>query len=571
MSSKLLLGRYEIVEKIGEGGMAMVYKAKDRLLNRYVAIKILRPEFTKDNQFIENFRKESQAAAGLSHPNIVNVYDVGKEGNINFIVMELIDGKPLSQIIEEKGKIEYKDAINITRQVASALSLAHKNQIIHRDVKPHNILITSSGTAKLADFGIARAVSKASIEEGNDKIMGSVHYFSPEQARGAYVDERSDIYSLGIVLYEMLTGKVPFDGDNPISIALMHINDPIPAVKGIPPQLEKVIEKATDKYQSNRYKSADELIEDLDNIEFITKVMGGAVINNNDDEESFQTVKNIPHVSQKDDDLEKLVGKSKKPVNKKKVAIISAIAAVILVAAIIGIGAVSGWFGSDEDIKVPDFKGMTLEKAEEEAEKLGLKIEEGEKVYSPDQEEGLITSQSPSKGSKVAKDTVIKVNISKGKKNGVVPNIVDMDYKKAKKYLEEFGFELGMIKTVTSTKPVDTIVYQSVAAGTSADVGTVIDVEVSDGKGKELKTVPMLVGLDIDAAKSTIEACGFKVGNISYEESSEAKNIVIRQQYKKDEELEEGSTIDIVISKGSSSSTDEPQAPVDPPQGQGEK
>lgn len=569
MSSKLLLGRYEIVEKIGEGGMAIVYKAKDRLLNRYVAIKILRPEFTKDNQFIENFRKESQAAAGLSHPNIVNVYDVGKEGNINFIVMELIDGKPLSQIIEEKGKIDYKDAINITRQVASALSLAHKNQIIHRDVKPHNILITSSGTAKLADFGIARAVSKASIEEGNDKIMGSVHYFSPEQARGAYVDERSDIYSLGIVLYEMLTGKVPFDGDNPISIALMHINDPIPTVKGIPPQLEKVIEKATDKYQSNRYKSADELIEDLDNIEFITKVMGGAVIDDRD-EEPHQTGKSSAHANKKDDDLGKLVENSKKPVNKKKIAIISAIAVVVLAAVIIGIGAVSGWFGSDEDIKVPDFKGMTLEEAQEEAEKLGLKIEEGEKVYSPDQEEGLITSQSPSKGSKVAKDTVIKVNISKGKKNGVVPNIVDMDYKEAKKYLEEFGFELGMIKTVTSTKPVDTVVYQSVAAGTSADVGTVIDVEVSDGKGKELKTVPMLVGLDIDAAKSTIEACGFKVGNISYEESSEAKNIVIRQQYKKDEELEEGSTIDIVISKGSSSSTDEPQTPTDSPQGQGE-
>ena len=164
MSSKLLLGRYEIIEKIGEGGMAVVYKAKDRLLNRYVAIKILRPEFTKDEQFIENFRKESQAAAGLSNPNIVNVYDVGREGNINFIVMELIDGKPLSQVIEEKGKLDYKEAISITRQVASALSLAHKNQIIHRDVKPHNILITSQGTAKLADFGIARAVSQASIE-----------------------------------------------------------------------------------------------------------------------------------------------------------------------------------------------------------------------------------------------------------------------------------------------------------------------------------------------------------------------------------------------------------------------
>ena len=568
MSSKLLLGRYEILEKIGEGGMAIVYKAKDRLLNRYVAIKILRPEFTKDDQFIENFRKESQAAAGLSHPNIVNVYDVGKEGNINFIVMELIDGKPLSQLIEEKGKLNYKEAINITRQVASALSLAHKNQIIHRDVKPHNILITSSGTAKLADFGIARAVSRASIEEGNDKIMGSVHYFSPEQARGAYVDERSDIYSLGIVLYEMLTGKVPFDGDNPISIALMHINDPIPPVKGIPPQLEKVIEKATDKYQSNRYKSADEMIEELDNIEFITKVMGGAIIDQSDEKprptgEDSTKSSSLEEMLYADDKKNKK--KDKKPADKKKIAIIAA-AVIVVLAAVIGVGAMSGWFsGNKEEIKVPDFKGKTLEEAQQEAEELGLVIEEGEEVYSPDQEKGLITSQSPSAGKKVSEGQVVTVNISKGKKDGVVPRIVDMDYKEAKKYLESFGFKLGIVKTVTSTKPVDTVVSQSVDAGTTADVGTTIDVEVSDGKGKEMKTVPMLIGLDVDTAKSTIVSSGFKVGNILYEESSEyAKNVVTSQQYKKGDELEEGSTIDIVISKGAPTTPTEPDTPTEP-------
>ena len=568
MSSKLLLGRYEILEKIGEGGMAIVYKAKDRLLNRYVAIKILRPEFTKDDQFIENFRKESQAAAGLSHPNIVNVYDVGKEGNINFIVMELIDGKPLSQLIEEKGKLNYKEAINITRQVASALSLAHKNQIIHRDVKPHNILITSSGTAKLADFGIARAVSRASIEEGNDKIMGSVHYFSPEQARGAYVDERSDIYSLGIVLYEMLTGKVPFDGDNPISIALMHINDPIPPVKGIPPQLEKVIEKATDKYPSNRYKSADEMIEELDNIEFITKVMGGAIIDQSDEKprhtgEDSTKSSSLEEMLYADDKKNKK--KDKKPADKKKIAIIAA-AVIVVLAAVIGVGAMSGWFsGNKEEIKVPDFKGKTLEEAQQEAEELGLVIEEGEEVYSPDQEKGLITSQSPSAGKKVSEGQVVTVNISKGKKDGVVPRIVDMDYKEAKKYLESFGFKLGIVKTVTSTKPVDTVVSQSVDAGTTADVGTTIDVEVSDGKGKEMKTVPMLIGLDVDTAKSTIVSSGFKVGNILYEESSEyAKNVVTSQQYKKGDELEEGSTIDIVISKGAPTTPTEPDTPTEP-------
>lgn len=563
MSSKLLLGRYEILEKIGEGGMAVVYKAKDRLLNRYVAIKILRPEFTRDDQFIENFRKESQAAAGLSHPNIVNVYDVGKEGNINFIVMELIDGKPLSQIIEEKGKLDYKEAISITRQVASALSLAHKNQIIHRDVKPHNILITSSDTAKLADFGIARAVSKASIEEGNDKIMGSVHYFSPEQARGAYVDERSDIYSLGIVLYEMLTGKVPFDGDNPISIALMHINDPIPPVKGIPPQLEKVIEKATDKYQTNRYKTADEMIEDLDNIEFITKVMGGAIIREENDS-SYDKEENSAIERKRDSSSDFYDKKVKKKTSKKKVAVIIA-AVIVVLAALVAVGAISGWFsGSKEDIEVPSFKGMTLEDAQKEADELGLKVEKGEEVYSPDQEKGLITSQTPGEGSKVAEGQIITVNISKGKKDGVVPSVVGMDYKEAEEYLKSFGFELGIVKTATSTKPVDTIVTQTPEAGTTADVGTAIDVEISDGKGKEMKTVPMLVGLDVDAAKSTIEASGFKVGNISYEESNEyPKNTVTGQQYKQGEELEEGSTIDILISKGPAES-EEPTEPSEP-------
>ena len=549
MSSKLLLGRYEVIEKIGEGGMSVVYKAKDRLLNRYVAIKILRPEFIRDEQFVENFRKESQAAAGLSHPNIVNVYDVGKEGNIHFIVMELIDGKSLSQIIEEKGKLDYNEAISIAKQVASALSLAHKNQIIHRDVKPHNILITNSGTAKLADFGIARAVSRESLAEGSEKIMGSVHYFSPEQARGAYVDERSDIYSLGIVLHEMLTGKVPFDGDNPISIALMHINNPIPSVcesvKGIPPQLEKVIEKATQKYQSDRYKSADEIIEDLDNIDFITKVMGSSIFAEEVERKSSEKLEEI--------DLSKLAEETeeKKPVNKTKLFIIIA-SVIIFLAGIVGLGFMMGWFGGNNgEIEVPNFSGMTIDQAEQKAEELGLVIEEGQEVYSPNYEKGKITSQSVSKGTKVSEGKVITVNISLGKKDGVVPDIVGKDYKKAKKELEQYGFELGVVVKVTSTKPENTILTQSIKAGDTADKGTVIDVEVSDGKGKEMKVVPMLIGKDVDQAKSEILAAGFKVGNISYEENAQyPKNAVTSQQYIAGGELEEGTKIDITISKG---------------------
>jgi len=543
MSTRLLVGRYELVEKIGEGGMAVVYKAKDRLLNRYVAIKILRPEFAKDEKFLENFKKESQAAAGLSHPNIVNVYDVGREGNIHFIVMELIVGKSLSQIIEEKGKLDYKEAISIASQVASALSLAHKNQIIHRDVKPHNILITESGTAKLADFGIARAVSKESIAEGSDKIMGSVHYFSPEQARGSYVDERSDIYSLGIVLYEMLTGKVPFDGDNPISIALMHINNTVPPVSetvaGLPPQLERVISKATDKYQTNRYKSADELIEELDNIDFITKVMGNPIFVDKGESKSIEEEKSVVETSEK------------KGVSKRKIFVIAA-SVIVIIAGIIGLGAMMGWFsGDNESITVPDFTGKTFEEAADIAEELGLKLEKGESVYSPDQEEGLITSQTPSKNSKVSKGKVVTVNISLGKKNGVVPSIIDMDYKEAQKYLEQFGFELGLIVKVSSTKPENTVISQSIEPGDTADAGTKIDIEVSDGKGKNMLTVPDLLGKDVDTAKNEIIKAGFKVGDIDYQESAQVeKNKVISQHQKAGSELEAGSAIDIVISKG---------------------
>ena len=226
MSTRVLAGRYELLERIGSGGMAVVYKARDRMLNRYVAIKILKPEYTKDIKFIENFRRESQAAAGLSHPNVVVVYDVGREGNVHYIAMELVEGEPLSDLIEREAPLDYHRVIEITKQIASALSFAHKHQIIHRDVKPHNIMMTEDGqTAKITDFGIAKAVNSSTLVGNTGTVMGSVHYFSPEQARGGYVDEKSDIYSLGIVMYEMLTGKVPFDGENPVSVALMHINN----------------------------------------------------------------------------------------------------------------------------------------------------------------------------------------------------------------------------------------------------------------------------------------------------------------------------------------------------------
>ncbi len=562
MSSRLLAGRYELIEKIGEGGMAIVYKAKCRLLNRYVAIKILRPEFTKDEQFVENFRRESQAAAGLSHPNIVSVYDVGQEGNIHFIVMELVEGKTLSKLIEEKGRLDYKEAINITRQVASALSLAHKNQIVHRDIKPHNILITNTGVAKLADFGIAKAVSASTIIGGNNKVMGSVHYFSPEQARGAYVDERSDIYSLGIVLYEMLTGKVPFDGDNPISIALMHINDPMPPVSaevpGIPPQLEKIIMKATDKYQTNRYRTADEMIEDLDNIEFITKVMGQKAFTIAGEEEKEQPAVSVHPERERTHRKSEPAGnteesdKTLERANKISTGFIIGAVAVLVIAGIIGLGALLGWFSGDiEEIKVPNFVGRTFEKAQALAQETGLEIARGEDVYSPDQEEGKITSQNPTADSVVSPGKLITVYVSKGKKDGVVPKIVGRDYKEASEYLKTFGFELGIVKTESSTLPENVIIEQSVEEGSTASKGTKIDVTVSDGKGKETVKMPNLIGKTPDEANAIIDTEGLKLGDATYEETTTtAQNLIFWQQYPEGTELEKGTAVSYKVSKG---------------------
>ena len=531
MSNRLLAGRYELIEKIGEGGMAIVYKAKCRLLNRYVAIKILRPEFTKTEAFVENFRKESQAAAGLTHPNIVSVYDVGKEGNIHYIVMELVEGKPLSEIIEEKGHLDYKEAIEITKQVASALSLAHKNQIVHRDVKPHNIMITNTGVAKLADFGIARAVTNGNVVSdatSGNKVMGSVHYISPEQARGAYVDERTDIYSLGIVMYEMLTGQVPFDGDSAVSIALKHINDtmtpPSQLMAGIPPQLEKLILKATDKYQSNRFKTADEMIEALDDIDFITKAIGKSVFIGSSEDAVSDKIDEI-FGSEGEEDGEKNNGREKHgsdkekngKVDKKTIGIVAG-AAAVLIACILGICSIMGVFGSDSgEVVVPYLTGYTFEEASLKLEEMGLQIEQGESVYSPDQEEGKITSQTPSADSEVTEGTVVTVNISLGKKDDVVPYLVGKNVDDVEAYLKEFGFELGVVTVITSTEDEGTVLSQSIQAGSTADKGTKINVEVSNGSVE----VPKILGKNYKEIESELKEKGLEIGTVKVITSTE--------------------------------------------------
>lgn len=568
-NNKLLAGRYELIEKIGDGGMAVVYKAKDRLLNRYVAVKILRPEFTRDAQFIESFRKESQAAAGLQHPNIVNVYDVGKEGNIYFIVMELIDGRPLSDIIEENGPLDYRHVIEIGKQVAAALSLAHKNHIIHRDVKPHNIMITKDGIAKLADFGIAKAISSATIvnkEEGG-QVMGSVHYFSPEQARGKYVDEKSDVYSLGIVLYEMLTGEVPFDGENPVEIALMHINEdikpPSEVIENVPPALEKIMLKATDKIQSNRYEDAEAMYEDLNNVDFLSKKVGNDILMEGAkrkktpvkiDEENEAKLNSIISDGGKKSSKKKHKSSGEPSKFKKMMPwIISLIALIIL-------GAVGGYLISSKllndnsgDIEVPSLKGMTYEEASDELDSLKLKIVKGDEVYSADIEKGKIVSQSPIAKSKVKEGTKVKVNISKGKKAGLVPDVVGKKFNESDiaSLLGQYGFSLGNVTYEESDKYDEgVIISQNPSAGSNQKSGSSVSLVVSKGK-KEKSKVPTLTGLTADQAVQALNDAGLDVGDISYEESNVyGKDYVMWQQYSAGTELKKGTSVSIKISKG---------------------
>lgn len=546
MSSRLLAGRYELIQKIGDGGMAVVYKAKDKLLNRYIAIKILRPEFTKDEVFVENFKRESQAAAKLSHPNIVGVYDVGKEGNINYIVMELVDGRPLSDIIAEEAPMDYRTVINIARQVASALSVAHKNKIIHRDVKPHNILMTKDGVAKLADFGIAKAVNDATLSTGS-KVIGSIHYFSPEQARGNYVDERSDIYSLGIVMYEMITGRVPFDGDNPVTVALKHINEdvipPSEFVSGIPPALERCIMKCTDKFQTNRYSSADELIEELDNIEFVTKMVGESALNKametKDQEEAEQ-----------EDSGKKKKKKNKRhltPEQKKKRRIIAIVAAICLIPLLVlGVKALT-----TAKTTVPDLSNMTYAEAKTAAEDAGFKIQKGSSVYSDSVTKNHVADQDPGAGTQAKRGRTITVNLSKGSKDGTVPNVVGMNYDEVEKYLKKYGYKLGVVKEQTSTQAAGTVLSQDPEGGADASKGSRVNIVISDGKGKEKATVPSVTGMSLAQAKAAISNAGFTVGNITYDESNVYGNgYVMWQQYAANTQLDKGTTIDIEVSKG---------------------
>ncbi|MDB8790691.1 Stk1 family PASTA domain-containing Ser/Thr kinase [Romboutsia sp. 1001216sp1] len=524
MGETVLGNRYEIIRKIGDGGMAFVYEAKDRLLNRTVAVKVLRPEFVDDEEFLGKFKREAEAVASLSHPNIVNVYDVGEDGKVHYIVMEFIDGQNLKEIIKNEGVLDEYTALDITKQIAMALSAAHRKGIIHRDIKPHNILISNEGRiVKVADFGIAKAVSNSTMTNIGS-IIGSVHYFSPEQAKGKFVTSNADLYSLGIVLYEMLIGKVPFRGDSPISIALQHINDNLDFTQEekvrIPQSVRTIIKKLTEKSSADRYQSAEELIEDIEYIEknidldFIKEYdnyatqkiedreLRNSMVNVGDNQEEAyddeyddyedEDEYEDPKQNRNDKKKSKASNRRKKEVKEdsplmKKVLVVAAVILIIILGAQVYLagkyllGSSSNQTGV-ETVITPDVKNMSLDEAQRKLDDLGLNVTIKEE-YDTNVEANHVISQMPEAGKEVKEGDSVTIVLSKGKKQAQVPNVVGLSLIEAESVLKENNLVLGNVKQEFSESFKEgNIIRQTPQSGTSiSGNGEAVDVVVSKG------------------------------------------------------------------------------------------
>lgn len=591
MIGKILGGRYEIIEKIGEGGMAEVYKAKCHLLNRYVAVKILKPEYAKDETFVKRFRREAQSAAALTHANIVSVYDVGAEGDINYIVMELLESKTLKDYIEEHGAMPSDLVLKISAQIASALETAHKAHIIHRDIKPQNIVLNKNMVAKVTDFGIAKItnVPSATITSFGS-TMGSVHYFSPEHAKGGYTDEKSDIYSLGVVMYEMATGKLPFDADSPVSVALKQIQeDPVPPIDvnpNVSPALNQIILKALQKSTALRYQNATEVISDISQallrpnsliLRPASSVEAGAtqvipILGNNEVPEAVPNLRTreprranvistreamkeeLPAEDSKSDEeiSEEPKKKDPKKSKKKKIIIISIIAAVVVIGAIVGILVYNNskkQAEENKEIEVPNLVGRVYDEVVEEYSKQGIEIIKDKVEYSSEQPEGSVISQTPEKGTKT-KDKKIKVVVSKGQKMVEVPDVTGKDIKVATYELEDtLGFKIEREDVVSEKVASGIIISQDAKKGETLPYGSTIKLQVSKGDGKETVVVPNVLGKTESDAKSALEALGLTVSVKYSEDKTKSNGVVIAQSYPQNQTLKQGTLVEITVNK----------------------
>lgn len=597
--------RYEILGRIGSGGMADVYKGKDHKLNRFVAIKVLKSTYRSDETFIKKFLSEAQAAAGLMHPNVVNVYDVGQDRGLYYMVMELVEGITLKDYIEKKGKLSAKETISISIQMVTGIQAAHNCHIIHRDIKPQNIIISKDGKVKVTDFGIAKAVTSNTI---STNAMGSVHYTSPEQARGGFSDQKSDIYSIGITLYEMVTGQVPFDGDSTVSVAIKHLQEEITApselVSDIPYSLEQIILKCTQKNAERRYPNTDELIQDLkrslvdpDGDFVVIPPLGNAdtliitdeeldEIQNSYDEDEYDEDEYDEDEYDEDeydedeydeDEYDVDDGKRGKgsdevnPKMKKLTRILTVVVAIIIAFIVIfAIGRAAGIFRigpespneTKDMVEVPNVVGMTEDDAKETLNDEGLGFKVVSREESKEYEKGRVSEQKTEAGEEVAKNTTIEVVVSSGLVGDsiTVPDVSGMTEDEAQSALENAGFRnISSEFTYHDSVPSGQVIGTTPEANAEATEDTEIVMQVS--KGAERKTVPNVVGQKDADAQNAIKSAGLSVGTVTYEYSgSVAQGIVISQSVDGGKKVSAGTTVDLVISNGP-----EPAAKVNVP------
>ncbi len=572
MIGTVLGNRYEIIEEIGCGGMANVYKAHCKLLNRMVAIKVLKKELEDDTEYLKRFNVEAQAAASLVHPNIVSIFDFGYDGGYHYIVMEMIDGITLKHYINDNAPLDTKDALGIAYQICDALATAHQNNIVHRDIKPHNIMITSDHRVKVTDFGIARA-TVGSTMTADTNILGSVHYISPEQARGSVVDGRTDLYSLGVVIYEMLTGRVPYESDSPVAIAMKHIEQKPVNPREYNPEItlsvQQLIIKALSKNIGDRYQSAAELNADimklLENPDAVI-----AVADTSDDD--MDRTRKIPVVTPTGDNVSEWDKTPAEIMQERRQAraeteqlnrenkriLVGAIITALLIVGLLSLGVtyilypdapIFTMFAS-EKVEVPDFYGKMLDEAQELAEQNELRIEVRDEVIDDTAKEGSVIDQSPNAGRAVEKDTVIYVTICIGDEKIRVNNYKLTNAENAKADLENVGFTVEMVEEFNDEVPQGYVISHSPDAGEEAPKGSTVTLTVSKGPEETTVVVPNFVGKTLEQAQDAISNAGLTLGNVTYEKSVVDKGTVIRQNIPGGESVGNNTPINLVVSKG---------------------
>lgn len=550
MEGRVLGNRYEIICRVGTGGMAVVYKAKDNMLNRFVAIKILREEFKENEEFIRRFKVESQAAASLSHQNIVQVYDVGEEDGLHYIVMELLEGQTLKQYMTEKGgRLSWREAANFSMQICRALEHAHSKHVVHRDIKPQNIIITEGNKLKVADFGIARAANNSTMTNTLTNAVGSAHYLSPEQAHGTYTDNRSDIYSLGVVMYEMFTGRLPFDAEESLNVIMQHLHDePIAPCKineDIPRGIEAIIMRAMMKEPRLRYDNATQILEDLVEV-YQHPDIKISMLNASDGKENSDEVQ-----ENRRRQVKKSHAKKKKKVNKGLIAFASIFLAIVIVVVCAGISLF--FIRTGGETEVPDLRGLTYKEAAVEAENAG----KGDVVFTvtvdrsehSSRDKDTIISQIPEGGSKVKRSREIRVVISLGEIAARLEDYTGEDFNKIEKELTALGIKVIKKETDSDTYTEGIIVKQIPAEGTELAEGDEITLYVSAGTKNTV--VPDVVGKTLDEAIVIIERNNLKVGIVRESANSKyAKGKIFKQSKDSFETVPVGSSIDLYVSSG---------------------